>query len=70
MEKTNKITFQDYYFSLSPKEKRELRKTFIEASGIEYPTFFSKLTRSNYSNLEKKELEKLTGKTFSWDRSI
>lgn len=53
-EKIEKMTFKDYYQSLDEEMKKEVRNNFLEGSGISYPTFYSKLTRENYSLLERK----------------
>ena len=44
-EKIEKMTFKDYYQSLDEERKKAVRDQFLVASGISYPTFYSKLTR-------------------------
>ena len=56
-EKIEKMTFKDYYQSLDEERKKAVRDQFLVASGISYPTFYSKLTRENYSLLERRALE-------------
>jgi len=65
-EKIEKMTFKDYYQSLDEEMKKEVRNNFLEGSGISYPTFYSKLTRENYSLLERKLLETICQTTFIW----
>ena len=36
-DKSNRITFIEYYFTLSPKEKQRVRDEFLKSSGISYP---------------------------------
>lgn len=65
-EKMKKMTFKDYYQSLSEEMKKKVRDTFIIESGISYPTFYSKMTRENYSLLERKSLENICQTNFNW----
>lgn len=65
-EKIEKMTFKGYYQSLDEETKKQVRNNFLEGSGISYPTFYSKLTRENYSLLERRLLEKICQTTFDW----
>lgn len=59
--KTKQITFREWYNSLDTLEKREFRDTFMSISGIQFPTFYSKLQRNNFTNLEKKAIKEIVG---------
>ena len=63
-EKIEKMTFKDYYQSLDEERKKAVRDQFLVASGISYPTFYSKLTRENYSLLERRALETICQTSF------
>ena len=65
-EKVNKISFKDYYQSLTEDKKKELREKVIAGCGISYPTFYSKLQRGNYSFLEQKEIMNICQMEFTW----
>lgn len=65
-EKIEKMTFKDYYQSLNEELKKLVRNQFLEESGVSYPTFYSKLTRENYTLLERRALEKICQTTFKW----
>lgn len=65
-EKTEKMTFKDYYQSLDEELKKLVRNQFLEESGISYPTFYSKLTRENYTPLERRALEAICQTNFIW----
>lgn len=47
-------TFKEWYNSLSSDEKSEFRDAFLAASGLKYPSFYSKLARGVFSLLEQK----------------
>lgn len=50
----NKIkTFREWYDELNPGEKGCFRDAFLEASGLKYPSFYSKLSRGKFSKLER-----------------
>ncbi len=63
-DKSNRIAFIEYYFTLSPKEKQRVRDEFLKSSGISYPTWYSKLNRNNFSILEMKELSRICNLEF------
>lgn len=65
--KLEEMTFGSYYQSLDKEHKTSLKNNIMENFGISYPTFYSKLSRGNYSPLEKKEIERLCGMTFTWE---
>ena len=47
-------TFKEWYDSLTLKEKKDFRCLFLKETGLSYPTFYSKMNRSNFSLLEQK----------------
>lgn len=47
-------TFKEWYDSLTLQEKKDFRALFLKETGLSYPTFYSKITRSNFSLLEQK----------------
>lgn len=47
-------TFKEWYNSLSSKEKSDFRDVFLAASGLKYPSFYSKLARGVFSRFEQK----------------
>lgn len=61
-----KMTFSDYYRNQSSEEKKRIRNAFIEESGIEFPTFYSKLNSGRYSKLEQNVLERICSTEFIW----
>lgn len=65
-EKKKTLTFKEFYQSLKETDKTVLRDDIIRECGISYPTFYSKLNKGNYTNLEKKEIERLSKQTFQW----
>jgi len=68
-EEKDKMTFVGYYRNLQMKERATLRNTVVTSFGISYPTFYSKLSRGNYSPLERKEIEHLCNTSFNWNVS-
>lgn len=66
VENIKKMTFKDYYQTLDEEKKKAVRDQFLMASGISYPTFYSKLTRENYALLERRALETICQTTFKW----
>ena len=59
--KMKQISFREWYNSLGTLEKREFRDTFMEVSGIQFPTFYSKLQRNSFTILEKKAIKEIIG---------
>lgn len=47
-------TFKEWYNSLSSGEKSNFRDAFLAASGLKYPSFYSKLARGVFSRFEQK----------------
>jgi len=47
-------TFKEWYNSLSSEEKSKFRDSFLTASGLKYPSFYSKLARGAFSRFEQK----------------
>ncbi len=66
VENIEKMTFSDYYNSLEADKKKTLREDFLNKTGGAYPTFYSKLSRNSFTNLEKEFLEKLCNQEFNW----
>ena len=66
IEVLEKMTFSDYYKSLEASDKKRIRSEFISRSGIEFPTFYTKLNSGKYSLLEQKLLEELCSTEFFW----
>lgn len=46
-------TFREWYDELSPDEKGFFRDAFLNATGLKYPTFYSKINRNKFSKLER-----------------
>lgn len=67
MHNEEKVTFKKHYLGLTTQEQKHVRDSFINEAEIAYPTFYSKLSRDHYSALEKKALERICGRSFSWD---
>lgn len=65
-EEFEKVTFKKHYKALSSQEQKQLRDDFLRETGIAYPTFYSKLSRESYTILERKLLDKLCCRKFSW----
>lgn len=63
--KFNKDTFQAYYDGLSVEEKQRVRDEFLKATGLSYPSWFTKRSRGVFSPLELAELKRITGRDFS-----
>jgi len=64
--KSEVLTFKDYYQSLEDLQKTKLRDEILKECGISYPSFYSKLNKKNYTNLEKKEIERICDLRFLW----
>lgn len=47
-------TFKEWYNSLSSDSKSDFRDAFLVATGLKYPSFYSKLSRGVFSLLEQK----------------
>ncbi len=63
--KFNKDAFQAYYEGLSVEEKQRVRDEFLKATGLSYPSWFTKRSRGVFSPLELAELKRITGRDFS-----
>lgn len=65
--KQEKVTFYDYYTSLSDVKYRvSIRRVVLEQCGMSYPAFYAKIRRRNFGFLEKKEIEKILAMEFEW----
>ena len=63
--KFNKDAFQAYYEGLNVEEKQRVRDEFLKATGLSYPSWFTKRSRGVFSPLELAELKRITGRDFS-----
>ncbi len=54
-------TFKEWYASLQSNEKAHFRDAFLAASGLKYPSFYSKLARGVFSLLEQKFITDYAG---------
>lgn len=63
--KFDKKAFERYYDSLSSEEKKRVRDEFLEATGLSYPSWFTKRSRGFFSILELQKLQEITGIDFS-----
>lgn len=63
--KFNKVAFQAYYEGLNVEEKQRVRDEFLKATGLSYPSWFTKRSRGVFSPLELAELKRITGRDFS-----
>ena len=63
--KFNKEAFQAYYEGLNVEEKQRVRDEFLKATGLSYPSWFTKRSRGVFSPLELAELKRITGRDFS-----
>lgn len=64
-KKFDKDAFGAYYNALPEDEKRRVRDEFLSATGLSYPSWYTKRCRGVFKPLELKLLEKITGKNFS-----
>lgn len=55
------MSIREWYDTLGTLEKREFRDELILVSGMQPPTFYSKLKRGNYSPLEMDAIKKIVG---------
>lgn len=62
--KMEKMSFKDYFNSMSTKEKNELRDQMTPAF-MAYTTFYHHLRKEDWSELELQKLEQLTNKEFA-----
>lgn len=63
--KFDKVAFQAYHDSLSEEEKQRVRDEFLKATGLSYPSWFTKRSRGSFSQLELALLKRITGRDFS-----
>lgn len=59
-----KLLFRVWYDSLGNIKKREFRDAFMKTSGIQFPTFYSKLQRNSFTILEKKAIREIIGEEY------
>ena len=62
-----KKTFKEHFDSLSKEKRVEIRDRFLEATGLSYPSWYTKIYNNSFSKLEMKELSKICGCEFSAD---
>lgn len=65
-KKVQKMTFRDYYMSMSKEEKQNIRDRFMERTGLSFPGMYSKLRREDYTKLEQEVLETICQTAFNW----
>lgn len=53
------IPFRAWYDALDNTEKRRFRDELIRVSGMQFPTFYSKLRRNSFSPLEMKAMSEI-----------
>lgn len=53
------IPFREWYDSLDNSDKRKFRDELIRVSGMQFPTFYSKLRRNFFSPLEIKAMSEI-----------
>lgn len=58
-EESPKMVLKDHYDALSDESKIALRKEYMEATGMAYTTFYSKLRTDSFRPLERGLFEKL-----------
>lgn len=61
-------TFQEWYNSLSTENKEVFRYQFLSATGLKYPTFYSKLARGRFAKLEQDFIIKYAGCQLDFNR--
>ncbi|MCD8178086.1 MAG: hypothetical protein LUE98_11940 [Tannerellaceae bacterium] len=69
-EKTAKISFVEYYKALGINERRTVRGIILDRFEIEYPSFYARISRGNFSKLEREEIERICGTTFTWEEKV
>ncbi len=58
-----KLSFKDYYDNLSAEDKINLRQLMVPAY-MQYSTFYYKVDKNKFTDLELEKLEMLTGENF------
>ena len=53
------IPFRTWYDALDNTEKRKFRNELLRVSGMQFPTFYSKLRRNSFSPLEMESMCKI-----------
>ena len=56
--------FVEFFRIQELPERKRIKDTFIERSGVGYPAFYSKLRRRNFTPLEIEELERICEQSF------
>lgn len=59
-----KLSFKDYYDSLTPEDKLTLRHGMVPVY-MQYSTFYYKVDKNKFTDLELEKLELLTGENFT-----
>jgi len=62
-ENIEKILFKEYYDSLDTEAKNSIRDTMMD-NGMGYTTFYAKCRDNSFKELEFRELERITGKSY------
>lgn len=58
-EESHKMVLKDHYDALSEESKITLRKEYMDATGMAYTTFYSKLRTDSFRPLERRLFEKM-----------
>lgn len=64
--KTERLTFKNYYKSLNRDARIDIRDRFMQETGLSYPTFYAKVSRTGFSRLEQQLINRLSGQVFAW----
>ena len=64
----NKAAFDTYYQGLAEAERQRVRDGFLEATGLSYPSWYTKRSRGVFSPLEIEKLREITGRDFGIKR--
>lgn len=51
--------FNNYYETLTDKEKADLRKKVLERTGMSLPSFYYKKRHGNFTKLEKEKIGRM-----------
>lgn len=58
-EESQKMVLKDHYDTLSDENKIALRKEYMDATGMAYTTFYTKLRTDSFRPLERQLFEKM-----------
>lgn len=63
--KFDKEKFDEFYKGLTDQARKKVRDEFLAATGLSYPSWFTKRSKGVFSPLEIKELKRITNIDFS-----